>query len=174
MHGNDINTENIRAQIGYYVRKGDLYHIRRSLYAKNKDYDRLEAATKIMTPAYISFETVLRQAGIVFQYYDSIFVASTHSRTIICDKQEYVFRRIKEHILTNPLGIKIQDAYSIATPERAFLDLLYLNKDYYLDNPRPLNWKLVFEILPIYANKRMSKVVEEHYTAFKQNFQETP
>lgn len=165
----DIKPKNLREKVNYYVKKGQLYRIRRGLYAKDKDYDRFEVATKIMTPAYISFETVLQKTGIIFQYYESIYVASTHSRIIMCDGQEYAFRKIKESILTNRAGIEILDAYSVATPERAFLDLLYLNKDYYLDNPR-LNWDLVFKILPIYSNKRMNETVNKHYIAFKQEF----
>lgn len=84
----------------------------------------------------------------------------------------YEFRRIKETILTSRLGIEIRDAYSIATPERAFLDLLYLNNDYYVDNPSPLNWERLYEILPLYDNKRMKRVVDSHYKAYKENLLE--
>lgn len=35
----------------YYVKNGELYHIRRGLYAKDKNYNRLELATKIFTPS---------------------------------------------------------------------------------------------------------------------------
>ncbi len=165
--GKNIKAKSLRWRLNYYVKKGKLYHIRRGLYAKDKDYDRLEAGTKIMTPSYISFETVLVKAGIIFQYYESIFIASTHSRTIVADRQEYVFRKIKRLILTNSKGVEIREAYSIATPERAFLDLIYLNNDYYLDNPHGLNWDLVFDILPIYVSKKMNKTVHAHYSEIK-------
>ncbi len=168
----DIEPANLKATLNYYVRSGNLYHVRRGLYAKDENYSPFEAATKIMTPSYISFETVLRQAGLIFQYYETIFVASTHSRTITCDGHVYEFRRIKETILTSRLGIEIRDAYSIATPERAFLDLLYLNNDYYLDNPSPLSWERVYEILPLYDNKRMKRVVDNHYKEYKRNLLE--
>jgi len=56
----------------------------------------------------------------------------------------------------------------MATPERAFLDVLYLNKDYYFDNLSGLNWEKVFEILPVYeGNKRMERRVKEQYKEFK-------
>ncbi len=168
LFSDNFKITNLRRQISYYVKKGYLYHIRRGLYAKDKHYDRLEVGTKIITPSYIGLETVLQRKGIIFQHYESIFVASTHSKTIICDNQEYVFRRIKERILTNPIGVEILDAYSIATPERAFLDLIYLNGDYYLDNPMGLNWDLVFQILTIYGSKKMNKTVNAHYLSLKQ------
>ena len=72
----------LRSRIGYYLRKGYLYHVRRGLYAKSKEYNRLEVATKIFKPSYVSFETVLKREGAIFQYYENIYVASYQTRTI--------------------------------------------------------------------------------------------
>lgn len=63
-------------------------------------------------------------------------------------------------------GLYAKENYSIATPGRAFLDVLYLNKDYYFDNLSPLDRDKVFEILPVYGNQRMTKKVKE---IFKSN-----
>jgi len=159
-----------RVRINYYLKNNNLYHIRQGFYAKDKNYDRFELATRIFTPAYVSLETVLGQAGVTFQYYGQIFVISYLTREIKVDGQKYAYRKIKNSILTNSVGIKKEENYSTATPERAFLDVLYLNKDYYFDNPSGLNWEKVFEILPIYeGNKRMEKKVREHYEEFKAN-----
>ncbi len=167
----DVDLESLRSRLSYYVKKGYLYHIRRGLYAKDGNYDRFEVATKIFKPSYISFETVLRQAGIIFQYYSSIFVASYRAETIVCDNQEYIFRGLKPTILSNALGVTIQDTYSIASPERAFLDMLYMHKDYYFDNLGAIDWKKVYEILPVYGNhKRMKKVVDQQYAYYKNEF----
>ncbi|MBI2634990.1 MAG: hypothetical protein HYW79_00345 [Parcubacteria group bacterium] len=155
------NTLLLKRRLNYYVKKGELYSIRRGFYAKDKNYDKLELATKIYTPSYISFETVLRQAGMIFQYYERIFIASYITREITADNQTYEYRRVKDTILTNSVGIEKKEYYSIASPERAFLDVLYVSKDYYFDNLRSLNWDKVFELLPIYANKRMEKVVNK-------------
>ncbi len=156
-----IETKNIKSRVNYYVKKGDLYRIRRGLYAKDKNYDPLELATKIMSPSYISFETVLASAGIIFQYYTQIFVASYQSKNIVCDGKTYTFRKIKNETLMNAMGIEIKEQYSIACPERAFLDTLYLNKNYHFDNLSGLNWNKIYEILKIYKNKRMEKVVKQ-------------
>lgn len=156
-------AQNVMLRVSYYIKRGELYHIRRGFYAKDKNYDRYELATKIYTPAYISFETVLISSGINFQYYSQIFVASYQTRSIICDGQTYTYKKLKASILLNPDGIEKKENYSIASTERAFLDILYIHKDYYFDNLSPLNWKRVFEILPIYENKRMAKVVNRLY-----------
>ena len=156
----------LKRRLNYYVKKGELYSIRRGFYAKDKNYDKLELATKIYTPAYVSFETVLRQAGITFQYYERIFVASYLTREITADNQIYQYKKVKDAILTNSAGIETKENYSTASPERAFLDILYLNKNYYFDNLGPLNWDKVFELLLIYGNKRMEKVVKQIFNNY--------
>ena len=152
-----------RVRLSYYVRTGKLIRVHRGLYAKDKNYDKFELATKIYTPSYISFETVLAKAGIVFQFYGQIFVASYVTREITTDDQTYSYKRVKDSILTNRIGVEAKNNYHIASPERAFLDVVYSNKDYHFDNLSPLNWERVFEILPIYENKSMEKKVKRYH-----------
>ena len=162
--GIDVKTAKVR--INYYVQSGDLYPIRRGIYAKDQNYDRLELATKIFTPAYISFETVLGNAGVTFQFYSQIFVASYQTKEIIADGQKIVYKMLKSSILTNSAGIENKEHYAIASPERAFLDVVYLNKDYHFDQLSSLNWDKVEEILPIYGNnKRMNRQINKYYQA---------
>lgn len=165
----NIDAKTARVRLSYYTKHGDLYPIRRGLYAKDKNYDKLELATKILTPSYVSFETILAEAGIIFQHYRQIFVASYQTKDIDCDGQTYSFKKIKDAILTDNAGIENRGHYSAASKERSFLDTCYLNKDYYFDNLSPLDWDRVFEILPIYDNKRMTKKVNEYFRDFKAN-----
>ncbi len=158
----------VSARLDKYARTGKLIRVRRGLYAKDKNYDKFELATRIYTPSYISFETVLTRAGINFQYYGNIFVASYISREIDIDSQRITFVRIKNYVLSNTVGIEHKDGFAIATKERAFLDRIYVSKDYHFDNLDSLDWDKVFQILPVYNNKRMGKKVNEyfkHYSA---------
>ena len=160
----------VKKKIYRYIKAGKMYSIRRGLYAKDKNYDKFELATRIFTPSYISFETVLGKAGVTFQYYSQIFVVSYLTREITTDGQKYSFRKIKDSVLTNNAGLKHEENYSMATPERAFLDVIYLHKDYHFDNLSSLNWDKVYEILPIYGgNKEMAKRVDKYHESFKQN-----
>ena len=152
-----------RVRINYYVEKGDLVRIRRGIYAKTPNYNKLELATRVFTPAYVSFETVLAREGFIFQVYEKVFVASYLTREITIDGQTYALRKVKDAVLLNPLGIEHREESSIANNERAFLDTLYVNSDYFFDNLQGLNWEKVFEMLPIYANKRMKKVIDRLY-----------
>jgi hypothetical protein len=148
-----------------YERIGKLIRVRRGLYAKDANYNRFELATRIYTPSYISFETVLTKAGVNFQYYGNIFIASYVGREIIIEKQVYSFVHMKDYVLSNTIGIEHTNGIAMACKERAFLDRLYVNKNYYLDNAESLNWERVLEILPIYHNKRMEKEVMKLYKA---------
>lgn len=159
-----IDVKTARVRINYYIQRGDLYAIRRGIYAKDGHYDRLELAVKIFTPAYISFETVLGNAGITFQYYRQVFVASYQTKEVAVDGNQIVFRTLKGSILTNAMGILNKEQYAIASPERAFLDVVYLSKDYHFDQLTSLDWDKVDEILPIYGkNQRMIDRVQRYH-----------
>jgi len=159
----------IRVRLSNYVKTGKLIRVHHGIYAKDKNYDRFELATRIYTPSYISFETVLTRTGINFQYYGNIFVASYVTREIFADGQKISFLRMKDYVLSNTIGIEHINDTAIATKERAFLDRIYVSKDYHFDNLDALDWDKVFEILPIYRNKRMDKKVKEYFNYYKNN-----
>ena len=159
----DINT--LKARINYYVKKGKLYSLRRGIYVKDKNYNKFELATKIYTPSYISLETVLRKEGVIFQYYKAIFAVSYLSREIFCDDQKYVYRKIKNEVLVNSSGVKKENNYFIASKERAFLDALYLYKNYHFDNLETIDWDFCSKIVSIYGNKKMIKLLKSYKDA---------
>ena len=92
----ETNTVNLTSKIKYYAKEGSLIRLTRGVFAKNKEYDIKELATSIYTPSYISFETVLREAGIIFQHHDSIFVAGPYPMTKKVDGHTITFRKLKE------------------------------------------------------------------------------
>lgn len=157
----------IRVRLNNYVKTGKLIRIHRGIYAKDKNYNRFELATRIYTPSYISFETVLTRAGINFQFYGNIFVASYVTREIIAGDQKISFIRMKDYVLSNTAGIEHPDDIATATKERAFLDRIYISKDYHFDNLNALDWNKVFEILPVYNNKRTEKKVKQYFDHYK-------
>lgn len=160
----DVNF--VRKKMYRYIKTGKLYSVRKGVYAKDKNYEKYELATKIFTPSYISFETVLTKAGVVFQFYGQVFAASYLTREFTIDDQVYVLKKIKDPILTNQTGIEVKENYFIASPERAFLDVVYLNKEYHFDNLSGINWDKVDKILLIYGgNKRMAAKVKKYREA---------
>ncbi len=164
---NETDAHLTKKRVYRYTKMGKLYPIRKGIYAKDKNYDKLELANKIFTPAYISLETVLTREGIVFQHYDQIFIISYLSREISCNGQIYVFRRMKDIILSNSLSIENKGNFYIASKERAFLDTIYLNRNYHFDNLSSINWDICFETLPIYENKAMTKRLNSYFKLTK-------
>lgn len=159
----------LKSAVAYYIKSGAVISLQKGVYGLSENYDVLELATKIYTPAYISFETVLRKEGVIFQHYDKIFVASLESRNKIVSGKKFVFRKLKKSILYNKLGIISNKFYYIASKERAILDLMYLRKRVFFDNLRSVDWKKVFEILKIYENKSLEKRVEILFNKFKKS-----
>ena len=161
--------QTVSGRLYKYVKAGKLVKVHRGIYAKDKNYNRFELATRIYTPSYVSFETVLTRNGINFQYYGNIFVASYVTREIEANGQKISFVRMKDYVLSNTAGIEHESDIAMATRERAFLDRVYVSKDYHFDNLDALNWDKVFEFLPIYHNKRMEKKVKTYFEHYKNN-----
>ncbi len=158
----ETKTVNLLSKIKYYAKQGALIRLTRGVFTKNKDFDVKELATSIYTPSYISFETVLREAGIIFQHYDSTFIAGPFSLTKKIAGHTITFRKLKESVLYSAHGIKNERNYSIATPERAFLDTLYLFPRFYFDNVRPISWERCFELVHIYENKQLIRRIKKY------------
>jgi predicted transcriptional regulator of viral defense system len=159
----ETSPDNLKAKISYYVKQKTLIRLTRGVFAKNKDYNPRELVTSIYTPSYISFETVLREAGLIFQHYDAIFVVSRWPKTITIDKHTFTFRKLKDEVLFNPTGIISKDSYSVATVERAFLDMIYLFPNYYFDNLKSINWEKCDELVKIYNNKELIKRLNKYH-----------
>ena len=156
----ETDRQKMIERMNYYVKTRLLKNPRKGIYAKEK-YNKLEMACSIYTPCYISLQYVLQKSGVIFQYDSTVTVVSYLSREIEVDGTTYNFRRIKGEVMTNQLGIESDGGIWIATPERAFLDMIYLYPNFYFDNLAALDKKKVFAILPVYCKKAMEKRVKE-------------
>jgi hypothetical protein len=154
-----VDAKYMSNRLNYYVKTGRLYKVRKGIFVK-PNYNPLELATMLYTPAYVSLQFVLQQAGVLFQYDTRYTCISYLSRELQINSHTFNYRRLKTEILLHQSGIlQLAAGYSIATPERAFLDLLYLNKDYPIDNLHSLDKQSVFATLPIYQNSALEKRV---------------
>lgn len=151
----ESNFKKINERLNYYVRKGKLCRPRKGIYTKS-NYNPEELVCTLYTPSYISLEYVLQKAGVVFQYDERITAVSYLSRSIEIEGREYAYRKIKGEILVATEGINRNGNINIATSERAFLDLLYLNGETYFDNLNPLDKALIKKLLPIYNSKTLT------------------
>ena len=161
----ESNAAKLSNKLNYYVHSGKLLNPRKGIYAKN-NYNPEELACLLYTPSYISLEYVLQKAGVIFQYDERITAVSYLSRTVEIDKNVYQYRKIKNEILIDMSGIIRSNNLNIASPERAFLDVMYLNASYYFDNINSLNKNVIYELLPVYNSKILTERINN---IFKKN-----
>ncbi len=161
-----ISYQSLKDRLSYAVSKKKLLRLKKGVYSKIK-FEPLELANKIYTPSYISLETVLQKEGIIFQNYQTIFVISYLTRKVNVLNYQIQYRKIKNEILLNKGGIEESNGYFIALKERAFLDAIFLYKNYHFDNLKILNWEKIFQLMGIYKSKVLEKRVKEYYQFFK-------
>jgi len=150
--------------LNYYVKTGKLLNPRRGFYAK-EGYKPEELACLLYAPTYISLEYVLQRSGVIFQYDSAITNVSYLTRETEIDNQIFRYRQMKGEILINTAGIILnKDNINIATPERAFLDILYLNKRFYFDNLHILDRKAIAKLLPVYNSQTLVKTVNKLFS----------
>lgn len=149
----------LRQKVFYYSKNGVIRKVRNGIYVK-PDYNPEELASKLYTPSYISLEYVLGKSGIIFQYSEKITMISYLSRTLTVDNNTLSYRKAKPGILLNTNGIsQLNNGVSIASSERAFVDMLYFEKNYYFDNLSMLNKNNVLSLLDNYKSLALNKKV---------------
>jgi predicted transcriptional regulator of viral defense system len=163
----ELEYTNLKGRVAYLAKAGAIRRLTHGVYAKHS-YNSFELANKLYTPSYIGLETVLRQAGVTFQHYDRIFSVSYLTRTVSVDGQVFEYHQLSKNILLNKEGLLDQAGVAIASPERAFLDAVYLYKNYHFDNLAPLDWDKVSKLEGLYETKALGKRVKEYYQIYRE------
>ena len=159
---NEKRDTSLAKRLNYYVQKGLLLNPRKGIYAKRNSNPE-ELAGLVFVPSYISLEYVLQKSGVIFQYDSAITSVSYLSREIEMLGQTFRYRQIKGEILYNLEGIERRDNINIATPERAILDMMYLNSECYFDNLNAVSKKRIKQLLPIYQSQKLTERVDEMF-----------
>ena len=153
------DSQKLTKSLHYYVKEGKIHNPRRGIYTK-ATFDEKEMACSLFRPAYVSLEYVLQRSGIAFQYDDTVTSVSYLNRIVEIDDKAYQFRIINPELWIGMDGIEQQDNILIATPERAFLDMIYLSAgNCYFDNLHPLNKIKVKQLIPLYQSKVLTERV---------------
>lgn len=118
-------------------------------------FDVYELACTLYPDSYISLETVLYEAGVIFQRYGgSTRVIRSNTRDKVFQDHHYIARKLKPSLLSNTTGVRAHHNYRMATPERALCDYVYLRPQAQLDNPQyfhnPQSRARLQELLPLY------------------------
>lgn len=164
-----LNNTNLSRRLGYYVQTDGLLRPRKGVYAK-KNYNFWELANKLYSPSYVSLVTILEKEGLIFQHNSAVYMASYTNREIIIDERTIQYHKLKQSILVNKEGLEEKNGVWVASPERAFLDAVYLWGDFFIDNLKPLDWDKVFKIQKIYKTEALEKRVKSYYRDYQKEY----
>ncbi len=157
----ESNANALKTSVKYFVDTGRFLRLRKGIYALSADYNTFELAQKLMTPSYISFDTALQFHGIIFQLKQTITSAATHSKHFAIEGKDYSYFKLQDSILFHPMGILKKDNYSIAGPERAVADTLYLCGETYFDSLLQIDKEKLRKIGSIYQQKSTQNLIEK-------------
>ena len=137
------NKNTLYTTIKRYVQRGVLISIYKGLYSTVplSQLNPLDLGKAIIHRyTYLSTESALSHAGIIFQMtYDYTFISNLPKKVTV-DSMSFLFRKLKDEYLYHPAGIEDQNGNYVANTERAVADMLYFNPRYHFDNPEAVDY----------------------------------
>lgn len=145
-----ISNENtLYTTIKRYIKSGVLFRVHKGLYSIKKidQIDKINLGlTSLHRYGYLSTESVLVKAGIIFQDIKYITFVSDISRKFKINGNHFLVRKMNPIYLYNNVGIYIKNNQRIASTERAVADMIYFNPKYHFDGENIIDWEKVKEI----------------------------
>lgn len=128
----DTNRNTVKSTVYRMIKQKNIIRINPGLFALQEKINKFELGCKLVPESYISLFTVLKEKGVIFQEFQKIYLIGNRPQIINANNQTFEYHAIKR-IQNIPDGIKFHDNYSIATLERAMLELFYLFDTDYSD-----------------------------------------
>jgi hypothetical protein len=133
----DVDPGDVRRQLSRWVEAGRLYQLRRGLYALAPPFQRgrphpFLVANHMVRGSYVSLQSALAHYNLIPEYVP-VATSVTPGRPYHWDTPlgSYLFRHLRKDLLTGYRRTLLaggQEAF-VAAPEKALLDLLYLEPD---------------------------------------------
>jgi predicted transcriptional regulator of viral defense system len=130
----DVDPADVQRQLSRWVKAGRLYQLRRGLYSLAPPYQKVRPhpfliANRLVQGSYVSLQSALAHYGLIPEYVPvTTSVTSGRPGRWHTSLGSYEFRHVQANLLRGfhrvPLGGE-QEAF-VATPEKALLDLVYL------------------------------------------------
>lgn len=125
---NQINTQLYRM-----TKRGDLIGLKRGMYVfPNLNIDEFVIANKLYSPSYVSLESALNIFGVIPDIPSVVTsVTTVTSKKINTSLGNFKYSKINENLFFGYKSILDERSgfyYSIANPEKALLDFIYIRK----------------------------------------------
>jgi predicted transcriptional regulator of viral defense system len=153
------SESSLRLKISNYKKRGYIEKVVKWIYTLPKrKIDSFELVNKIYSPSYISFFSALYYHWVIFQPTPGqVSLAYKKSEVRVFKELDFEvhLKSLKQDVLLNNQWLIFKDTYTIASPERAFLDTIYLCPNTYFDNTDLLDIKKIKNLLVIYKREKM-------------------
>jgi predicted transcriptional regulator of viral defense system len=130
----DVDPANVQRQLSRWTEAGRVYQVRRGLYALAPPFQRVKphpflVANRLTRPSYVSLQSALAYYGLIPEYVP-VTTSVTTMRPGRWDAPlgRYAFRHVKGDLFWGYRLVDVtpeQHAF-VASPEKALLDLIYL------------------------------------------------
>jgi predicted transcriptional regulator of viral defense system len=129
-----VNPAHVRRQLSRWVKAGRIYQLRRGLYALAPPFQKVKphpfvVANQLVRGSYVSLQSALAYYGLIPEYVP-VMTSVTTSRPGRWDTPlgNYEFRHIQPNLLFGyrPFDVGDKQQALVASPEKALLDLIYL------------------------------------------------
>ena len=123
----DLKRNYLYLQLSRWVKSGVLGRIARGIYiVPGANIEIEKVASFLYPPNYLSFESALALYGVLnLVPYTLTFATTRRTKTYEIEEREVLFRQIKKSLF---FGYEEKKGIYIASPEKAFLDQLYMVK----------------------------------------------
>lgn len=132
----DVDPADIRRQLSRWTSGGRLHRLRRGLYALAPPYGKVKAhpfviANRLVRPSYVSLQSALAFHGLIPEHVPVVTSITTgRPGEFSTPLGTFVFRHIRTPLFRGFREVEVAggQAAFLARPEKALLDLLYLDK----------------------------------------------
>lgn len=133
----DVDPRDIRRQLSRWTEAGRLYQLRRGVYALAPPYQRVRphpflVANRLVRGSYVSLQAALAHYNLIPEYVPvTTSVTSSRPGRWETPLGSYEYRHLQKGLLTGYRRLALADGQQafVASPEKALLDLLYLEPD---------------------------------------------
>ena len=132
----NVDPVDVRRQLSRWAGNGRLYRLRRGLYALAPPYRKVKAhpfvvANRMVRPSYVSLQSALAIHGLIPEFVPvTTSITTGRPGEFSTPLGTFVFRHVRTPLFQGFREVEMdsrQPAF-VATPEKALLDLLYLEK----------------------------------------------
>lgn len=130
----DVDPANVQKQLARWTKAGRLYQLRRGLYAVAPPFQKVKphpflVANHMLQPSYVSLQSALAYYGLIPEVVP-VTTSVTTRRPNRWDTPlgSYIFRHVKTELFRDYRLLEVGDQQRafVASPEKALLDLIYL------------------------------------------------